>query len=321
MEYFVRCRSCEMFAFQVSNPEDFVCSNCKLVTDLWEKVASLEQRLATQQSIREGERFLDEMLEATQGPWIVKDSVGEPASREEGWVTVRKGTRSRGLGEGLVSPPLILRNRYVPLERHAEEKEVAESEAEELSTEAPPQADGLGGTASKCSRQVAVIGDSIIRFTDRILCKPDRENRMVSCLPGARVEDLRSRVDRMLEGMGEEPVVVVHVGTNNIGRTRPEVLRANFIDLGRQLRKRTSRVVFSEILPVPRAGELRQKAIRQTNAWLRNWCRESGFRFLNHWGTFWNRGSLYRPDGLHLNKRGTEVLAGRIARVVEESLN
>lgn len=144
---------------------------------------------------------------------------------------------------------------------------------------------------------------------------------MGSCLLGARVEDLWSQIDRMFEGMGEEPVVVVHVGTNNIGRTRLEFFRANFIDVGRQLRKKTSRVVFSEILPVPCAGELWQKAIRHTNAWLRNLCRESGFWFLNHLGTFWNRGSLYRPDGLHLNKRGTEVLAGRIARVVEESLN
>lgn len=116
------------------------------------------------------------MLETTQGPWIVKDLVSEAASREEGWVTIRKGTRSCGLKEGSVSPPLSLCNRYTPLESYAEEKAVVESEVEELSTEAPPQSDGLGGNASKCSRQVAVIGDSIIWFTDRIICKPDHEN-------------------------------------------------------------------------------------------------------------------------------------------------
>ena len=47
---------------------------------------------------------------------------------------------------------------------------------------------------------------------------------MVCCLPGARVRDISDRLERILEGGREDPVVVVHVGTNNIGKTRKEDL-------------------------------------------------------------------------------------------------
>eukprot|EP00061_Rhincodon_typus_P002865 g18690.t1 len=37
-----------------------------------------------------------------------------------------------------------------------------------------------------------------------------------------RVRDISDRLERILEREGEDPVVVVHAGTNNIGKTRKE---------------------------------------------------------------------------------------------------
>jgi len=68
----------------------------------------------------------------------------------------------------------------------------------------------------------------MIRGIDSIICEQDRESRMVCCLPGARVRDIYDRLERILEREREDPVVVVHVGTNNIGRSRKEDLFGDF---------------------------------------------------------------------------------------------
>uniref|UniRef100_A0A3B3QC59 SGNH hydrolase-type esterase domain-containing protein n=1 Tax=Paramormyrops kingsleyae TaxID=1676925 RepID=A0A3B3QC59_9TELE len=138
------------------------------------------------------------------------------------------------------------------------------------------------------------IGDSIIRGVDSYVCTRDRGSRTVSCLPGAQVGDLPDRVDRLLAPAGVDPVVVVHVGTNDIGKGRRAVLQDKFIEVADKLRSRTSTVVFSGILPVTRASKAKLAEIRGLNAWLKWWCRKEGFRFMGHWQTFWNRWDLFK---------------------------
>ena len=144
---------------------------------------------------------------------------------------------------------------------------------------------------------------------------------MVTCLPGAKVEDLLRHLDRLMCSAGEELVVVVHVGTNDVGKGRRDVLEAKFRLLGKRLKSRTSMVAFSEMLPVPCAGPGRQAELQSLNVWMRQWCREEGFKFIKNWGHFWERGSLYRKDGLHLNQGGTRLLALNIKKTVEQFLN
>ena len=50
-------------------------------------------------------------------------------------------------------------------------------------------------------------------------------------------------------------------------------------------------------------------------------CRGQGFRFLDHWDLFWGSWDLYKRDGLHLNYKGTNILAEKFARTVGERLN
>lgn len=57
-------------------------------------------------------------------------------------------------------------------------------------------------------------------------------------------------------------MVVVHVGTNDTGKGRRDVLEAKFRLLGKRLKSRTSMVAFPEMLPVPRAGPGRQQSFR-----------------------------------------------------------
>lgn len=52
-------------------------------------------------------------------------------------------------------------------------------------------------------------------------------------------------------------MVVVHEGTNDMGKGSREVLEGKFRLLGKNLKSKTTMVAFSEILPVPRTGPAR----------------------------------------------------------------
>ena len=171
------------------------------------------------------------------------------------------------------------------------------------------------------NRNVVVIGDSIVRGIDRVLCNRERESRRLCRLPGARIKDISSGLERNLQWEGEDPVVLVHVGTNDIDRTRKKVLLQEYEQLGVKLKNRTSRVIISGLLPEPRANLARLNKIRELNAWFKDWCGRSGFCFLGHWHQYWGRRELFRRDRLLLNWAGVSVLANHITRAVERSLN
>lgn len=80
------------------------------------------------------------------------------------------------------------------------------------------------------------------------------------------------------------------------------------------MKKRTSKAIFSEILPVPGATPGRQQELRELNKWLRNWCREEGFGFMENWADFSVDYHLYGIDGLHLNGRGAAFLGAKMAK-------
>lgn len=46
------------------------------------------------------------------------------------------------------------------------------------------------------------------------------------------------------------PLVIVHVGINEVGKCSHVVLEENVMLLGRRFKTRTSKVAFSEVLPV-----------------------------------------------------------------------
>ena len=57
-------------------------------------------------------------------------------------------------------------------------------------------------------------GDSIVRKTDRALSKG---YDVVACLPGAKIEAVTERVEKIV-GPGKGGSVLVHVGTNDVER-------------------------------------------------------------------------------------------------------
>eukprot|EP00061_Rhincodon_typus_P004042 g21616.t1 len=52
-------------------------------------------------------------------------------------------------------------------------------------------------------------------------------------------------------GEGEQPGVMVHIGTNDVGGERTENVKNEYRELGWKLKSRTNKVVISGLLPVP----------------------------------------------------------------------
>ncbi|KAM7181823.1 uncharacterized protein RBU57_000475 [Macrochelys suwanniensis] len=104
-------------------------------------------------------------------------------------------------------------------------------------------------------RQVYVIGDSLLRRIDRPVTRADPDNRRVCCLPGAKIRDVDLRLKRILKGAGKNPLIILHVGTNDTARFSLERIKGDYARLGKTLKEIEAQVIFSGILPVPREGQ------------------------------------------------------------------
>ena len=91
------------------------------------------------------------------------------------------------------------------------------------------------------------VGDSIVRKTDSRLNKGED---VVVCLPGARIEHVTERVEKIM-GRGKGGTILVHIGTNNADKEGTTAI----VDKYRKLLKKTKeawveQIILSGILPV-----------------------------------------------------------------------
>ncbi|XP_074975977.1 uncharacterized protein LOC142069262 [Caretta caretta] len=179
---------------------------------------------------------------------------------------------------------------------------------------------GSTTTAPKRRRWVVVVGDSLLRGTESSICRPDRENREVCCLPGAKICDVTERLPRLIKPSDRYPFLLLHVGTNDTAKNDLEWITAHYVALGRRIKEFEAQVVFSSILPVEGKGLGRDRRIMKVREWLHRWCRREGFGFFDH-GTVFQEGGVLGRDGLHLTKRGKSIFASRLANLVRRALN
>lgn len=75
-------------------------------------------------------------------------------------------------------------------------------------------------TQQNQKRGMVVVGNSIIRNIERLVCNRDPQAHIVCCLPGTRVKDVTLRVDKLLARAGENPVIIIHAGTSDVGKAQ-----------------------------------------------------------------------------------------------------
>jgi len=333
----VCCIRCGMWEFLETTclPEVHICARCMELQLLRDRVRELELRLDDLSLVRENEKIIDRSYKqvVTPGP-----------QKEDKWVTVRKGKSQKGdvpestpvavshnsndwatdgRGEGSEqsvegSPVVALQNRYIVLDSVEGDDPPGVSHEDQIAcTETGSEAQ----KGKKGIRREIVVGDAMVRGMDRRFCGRERDSRIVVCLPGAGVLDVSERVGSILKREGNQTDVIVHIGENDVGRKSRGVIREQFREMGARLKSKASRVAISGLLPVPSASEARNREILQLNTWLKDWCKREGFKFIDHWEVFKRGWHLYGKDGLHLNWKGTNILAGSFARVFRQGLN
>ncbi|KAF7243698.1 Polyribonucleotide nucleotidyltransferase, partial [Varanus komodoensis] len=121
----------------------------------------------------------------------------------------------------------------------------------------------------KVQQQVIVVGDSLLRGTEAAVCRPNPETREVCCLLGACIRHVKDRVERLVRSGGHQPLMVIHVGTNDVARQGVVGTTRDFEALGKKLRELKAQVAFLSILPIRGFGPGRDRRASEVNDWLR----------------------------------------------------
>lgn len=219
------------------------------------------------------------------------------------WTTVRRAA-GRRREDPVREPVLVSENSFGVLE-----VESTGECMEEVSQVTEGESVKGRWTKQKVKGKCVLIGDSIVRYVDREFSKVDKFKRTRVCLPGARVEDINARINRLVD---DEEVVVVEVGTNNLRSDSQVVLRSRFRELLHRLRSTRAKVAVCGILP-RFDGRVAGSTIDGLNQWLELECQEQGVRFVDV-SCFRGRRDLFARDGLHLSGAGATVL-GKLVNV------
>ena len=163
------------------------------------------------------------------------------------------------------------------------------------------------------------VGDSIIRKTDTILSK---EEDVVVCLPGARIEHVTERVEKIM-GRGNGGTILVHVGTNNTDKEGTTAIVEKYRKLVKKTKQaRLGQIILSGILPVcgNRIHGYRNSKRMAVNGMVERLCKEEDVGYVDMWDSFMGNEELYFRDGLHLSGKGTAVLAEGLSGAVASGL-
>ncbi len=112
--------------------------------------------------------------------------------------------------------------------------------------------------------------------------------------------------------------VVIHAGANDTKLRQTETLKRDFRSLIETVRSTSpaATIIVSGPLPTYRRGHERFSRLFALNEWLFSWCKEQKILFVNNWNLFWERPRLFRADGLHPSRVGTELLSDNITRTL-----
>jgi len=144
-----------------------------------------------------------------------------------------------------------------------------------------------------------VLGDSIVRNVGT-----ENSNMRVECFPGIRVDQLRRVIEN--RDLGNSDAVVIHVGTNDVRRSRNlDYMMREVYDLVKKAKTKFpgSRLVLSGVLRSKGVNWRRVGTANDRHEWV---AKNIGATFVDpkSWVDDWD----FSRDGFHLNRRGARQL-------------
>ncbi|PIK40491.1 hypothetical protein BSL78_22652 [Apostichopus japonicus] len=166
----------------------------------------------------------------------------------------------------------------------------------------------------KSKGRMVLCGDSLVRYVDREFCRADKAKRVRVCLPGAKIQDVSNRVNKIVS---DEEVVVVQVGTNNVQKESQNIIQSRYHELMCRLASTRAKVVICSLLPRFDNKVLSEKIVT-LNGLLYSLCADFGFTFVDMWSSFQGRRDLFARDGLHLANTGASLFGRMVNYSVEQ---
>ncbi|KAG0699146.1 hypothetical protein GWK47_025887 [Chionoecetes opilio] len=248
-----------------------------------------------------------EGVEVGQAGVVTRPAGGVTRPKEGEWRVVGKGSKPGSAGAEK-SGEVLLYTRYAVLGE--EDRGVKSRGVEEQ------QAGDRQGARSGKGPEVLLVGDSQVKYLDQTFCERDRDRRIRVCYPGASVQDVTDRLDKLMVGTGKEAVVVVHVGGNDVGKARSEELVTKYKALLEKVKESGRTGVICGVIPREYVGQEWLSRALSLNSKIEELCKGMGLRFVDGWDTFYGKHSMYTRDGVHLSKMGTEAYGDQLEKAV-----
>uniref|UniRef100_A0A3Q1EST5 OSK domain-containing protein n=1 Tax=Acanthochromis polyacanthus TaxID=80966 RepID=A0A3Q1EST5_9TELE len=159
-----------------------------------------------------------------------------------------------------------------------------------------------------------IIGDTVIRNL------PFYEAKIHS-LSGATVSIIHNKLRDLLPSLPSIQRVIIHVGGSDIVNQQSEYTKDDFIKLFDFL-KQCGKVVFiSGPIPPLNRGSCWFSRTLSLHDWLKQICKRQPLGYIDNFKVFWNRWYWFAPNGLYLNKRGSNKLAANMKRTLRSSVH
>lgn len=166
------------------------------------------------------------------------------------------------------------------------------------------------------NEEVRLVGDSMVRGQLTEFCGRAPRTRKRFCIPGGGLDDVIATADEVASQAPDNTTYVIHVGTNDVEKTRSEDLLNKYRQLIRNFKERSGKLILSGIIPRLAAGRRFLNAATSVNRRLATMCREEDIGFVDTWNDFYYDKTLFSEDGIHLNQVG----AARFGRLLSEAV-
>ena len=165
-----------------------------------------------------------------------------------------------------------------------------------------------------------VLGDSQIKYLGKVRQRRRKYSRTVRSTSGATIKDVVQHAQT--EGFRQkDEAVVLHVGINDIGRSRSEEMITAFKTAITNIQAKNKYCIISGILPKRGASNYWYSKALGMNNRLRKLCDDTNSLFLDLWDDYWGADDLYARDGLHLSREGIKMLSNHMDEAIFTKVN
>ena len=134
------------------------------------------------------------------------------------------------------------------------------------------------------------------------------------------MRDVARIITHLIKPSNYSPLLVFHIGNEEVGKRSPRVIKRDFRALGRLLKGSGAQVVFSSVLSVGDWDPHKRKRVDTLNEWHCEWCCAQGFGYYGL-GCSLEQGGMLRADGSRLTRRATNILGNKLSGLVSRALN